>query len=49
VVAAPLRIALWALPTAALAFAIHAARLAMLDRRLRRTPRSAPAAQDPGR
>jgi uncharacterized membrane protein len=37
IVAAPLRVALWALPTAALAFAIHAARLAMLDRRLRRT------------
>jgi uncharacterized membrane protein len=46
VVAQPLRLALWALPTAALAFAIHAARLALLDRRLGRTPAAAPA-QDP--
>jgi len=34
---APLRISVWAIPTAVLAFAIHAVRLAMLDRRLGRT------------
>ena len=36
-VVAPLRISLWAIPTAVLAFVIHAARLALLDRRLART------------
>ncbi len=34
----PLRVALWALPTAVLAFVVHAARLALLERRLRRGP-----------
>ena len=36
--AQPLRIALWAIPTALLAFFIHAIRLWRLDRRLGRTP-----------
>ena len=36
-VVAPLRISLWAIPTAVLAFVIHATRLALLDRRLART------------
>jgi uncharacterized membrane protein len=38
---APLRVALWAIPTALVAFAVHALRLLWLDRRLRRqtTPR----------
>ncbi len=36
----PLRISLWAIPTAVLAFVIHAARLAMLDRRLARTAKA---------
>jgi uncharacterized membrane protein len=40
----PLRIALWALPTAIVAFAVHAVRLALLDRRLSR-PRPAPDGQ----
>ena len=40
---APLRVALWAIPTAVLAFAIHTARLALLDRRLRRASAAAPA------
>jgi len=36
--AQPLRVALWAIPTAILAFAVHAGRLALLDRRLNRSP-----------
>jgi len=39
---APLRVALWALPTAALALTIHLVRLALLDRRLRRMAEAAP-------
>jgi uncharacterized membrane protein len=34
--AQPLRVALWAIPTALIAFIIHAARLRLLDRRLQR-------------
>jgi uncharacterized membrane protein len=34
----PLRVALWAIPTAVVAFAVHAGRLFVLDRRLARTP-----------
>lgn len=37
----PLNISLWAIPTAVLAFVIHAVRLALLGRRLARTPASA--------
>ena len=37
ILVAPLQISVWAIPTAILAFVIHAARLAMLDRRLTRT------------
>lgn len=36
VAVAPLRVALWAAPTAALALIVHLARLALLDRRLNR-------------
>ncbi|MGH6871957.1 MAG: DUF969 domain-containing protein [Rhizomicrobium sp.] len=36
IVATPLQISLWAIPTAVLAFLIHGARLLLLDRRLRR-------------
>ncbi len=36
IVVAPLRIALWAAPTAVLALLVHLARLALLDRRLKR-------------
>jgi uncharacterized membrane protein len=35
-VVAPLDLALWAIPTAILAFFIHGARLLLLDRRLKR-------------
>lgn len=42
IIVEPLSLALWAIPTAVLAFAIHAARLVALDRRLKRdlTPTS---------
>jgi len=45
---APLRIALWAIPTALVAFAVHATRLALLDHRLRAPRAPAPTtAPDP--
>jgi len=37
----PLRLSLWAIPTAVCAFVIHAARLVLFDRRLARTDRAA--------
>jgi uncharacterized membrane protein len=44
---APLEIALWGIPTALCAFAIHGARLLALDRRLARSPRVAAEAAPP--
>ncbi|MFL6051457.1 MAG: 5-oxoproline transporter, DUF969 family subunit, partial [Actinoallomurus sp.] len=43
-----LTIALWAIPTAICAFAIHGTRLWLLDRRLARMVGTAPAADDRG-
>jgi uncharacterized membrane protein len=45
---APLELAVWAIPTAILAFLIHSARLLMLDRRLSRTPRHSREGGNPG-
>ncbi len=45
---APLELALWAIPTAIAAFAIHGARLAMLDRSLRRSSSPSPEAMGRG-
>ncbi len=47
---APLELALWAIPTAIAAFAIHATRLALFDRSLSRHPRESggPAKANPG-
>jgi len=43
IIVAPLRVALWAIPTALFAFAIHAVRLVLLDRRLAQPAAKAPA------
>jgi uncharacterized membrane protein len=45
IVAEPLRLALWAIPTAICAFAIHGARLLWLDRRLARENRASETAE----
>jgi len=47
IVVAPLRISVWAIPTAILAFVIHAVRMAMLDRRLARTAEAGPGGPRP--
>ena len=47
IVVAPLRVALWAAPTAALALIVHLGRLALLDRRLARARAAAPAQDAP--
>ncbi|MCF7223196.1 DUF969 domain-containing protein [Marilutibacter chinensis] len=49
IVLEPLQIALWALPTAVAAFAIHAVRVQMFDRALRRRLQAAPPAMQEAR
>jgi uncharacterized membrane protein len=44
----PIQLSVWAIPTAVVAFAVHGARLLLLDRKLKRRLGAAPATQDLG-
>jgi uncharacterized membrane protein len=46
IVVEPIHLSLWAIPSALLAFAVHGARLLLLDRRLKRRLQAAPAEPD---